>query len=157
MTIRQTYFAAFIAFILTTLLFTPVPTAAQEAQETGETAEEADSEYVVLDDVIAWVGSQYITQSEYDFEKMRQRTMLEQSEMTAEQRQNLLDNFDRRVFDSLVERLLVLQAGEDAGLRVPGSEVEAFIADFGRRRAGSSAAGGVGEALRGYGACAEWS
>ena len=144
MTIRPFKLSA-IATLLALALVSPMPPAA--AQE----AEGAEQDYVVLDDVIAWVGSEYITQSEYDFEKMRQRKMLEQSELTAEQREKALVDFDRRVFDSLVERLLVLQAGEEAGLRVPDYEMDLFIDNFIQQNDGINSLEELDEALKRFG------
>ncbi len=133
-----------VLFALTLVPLTP-PAAAQETEAAAE------DKYIVLDDVIAWVGSEYITQSEYDFEIMRQRKMLEQSELTAEQREKALADFDRRVFESLVERLLILAAGEEAGLRVPDYEMDLFLDNFIQQNDGINSLEELDEALKRYG------
>jgi parvulin-like peptidyl-prolyl isomerase len=133
-----------VLFALTLVPLTP-PAAAQETEGAAE------DKYIVLDDVIAWVGSEYITRSEYDFEIMRQRKMLEQSELTAEQREKALVDFDRQVFDSLVERLLILAAGEEAGLRVPDYEMDLFLDNFIQQNDGIDSLEDLDEALKRYG------
>lgn len=125
-----------------------LPSLPAAAQEEGA---EASDDYVVLDDVIAWVGDQYITQSEYEFEKLRQREMIRSSDLTDEQREKAMADFDRRVFDSMVERLLILQAGEDAGLRVPDYEMDLFIDNFIQQNAGINSVEDLDEALKRYG------
>jgi hypothetical protein len=145
MTIRSLFYSALA--ILLCLAITVPPLTAQEADEERTLSED----YVVLDDVIAWVGSAYISQSEYEFEKMRQREMLERSDLTSDQLQAALKNFDRRVFDTMVERELVLQAGEDAGLRVPDYEMDLFLDNFIQQNDGINSVEELDQALQRYG------
>lgn len=144
MTIRPLIVSVITALYVLALVCPAPPAMAQEAE--GD-----EQDYVVLDDVIAWVGSAYITQSEYDFDKMRQRKMLEQSKLPDEQKEMALVDFDRKVFDSLVERLLVLQAGEEAGLRVPDYEMDLFMDNFIQQNEGINSVEELDEALKRYG------
>jgi len=136
--------------VLAALICLVVPAQQLTAQEAGEESTLSE-EYEVLDDVIAWVGSEYLTQSEYDFEKVRQRKMLEQSQLSPEQREMALKDFDRRVFDTMVERLLVLQAGEEAGLRVPDYEMDLFLDNFIQQNDGINSVEDLDQALQRYG------
>ena len=145
MTIRPLNLYASTALFLVAMLFPALPAAAQDEEDA------AQDSYVVLDDVIAWVGAEFITQSEFDFEKMRQQKMLEQAEITDEQRQLAMTDFDRRVFDSLVERLLILEAGEEVGLRVPDYEMDLFIDNFIQQNDGINSVEELDEALQRYG------
>jgi peptidyl-prolyl cis-trans isomerase SurA len=144
MTISSPRLSVFAALFALSLFALVLPAAAQDA-------EEASKDYVVLDDVIAWVGSEFITQSEFEFEKMRQRKMLEQSDLSPEMKEQTLTNFDHKVFDSLVERLLVLAVGEDAGLRVPDYEMDLFIDNFIQQNDGINSIEDLDEALKRYG------
>jgi len=145
MIIRRLFPIATAALLALAPLFLSLPAAAQEDGEA------ASGDYVVLDDVIAWVGDQYITQTEFEFDKRRQREMINSGKLTDEQREKALANFDRRVFDSIVERLLILQAGEDAGLRVPDYEMDLFIDNFIQQNAGINSVEDLDDALQRYG------